>query len=186
VILGVTGGIAAYKAAGLASTLTQAGVDVHVVMTEHASALVGPPTFQALTGHPVVRALFHLEAPGSGMPHIDLAAEGDLLLVAPATANFLGKLASGIADDALSTAALSFRGPVLVAPAMNSRLWEHPAVQRNAQALKDFGVEFLGPETGHLACEEEGVGRMAEPEAIVARVLELLGLARRDPSPGSP
>jgi len=176
VLLGVTGSIAAYKAAEIASTLVQAGADVHVVMTDNAVRLVGPPTFQAITGFPVLRGMF-VEAPaGRAMPHIDLPSRAELLLVAPATANILGKIANGIADDILSTSALSTKAPVLVAPAMNHRMWSHPAVKRNVETLKSRGVEFIGPESGPLACGEEGEGRLADPAAIAKRALEILGL----------
>ncbi|MHC5037496.1 MAG: flavoprotein [Planctomycetota bacterium] len=175
VLLGVTGSIAAYKAAEIASSLVKAGVDVHVLMTESATHLIGSATFQALTGNPVVTRLFHPVQPGAGMPHIDLPARADLFLIAPATANILGKIASGIADDALSTAALSSPAPMLVAPAMNERMWAHPAVQANVSRLKTFGVEILGPEAGRLACGTEGTGRLEAPERIVKRCLDRLG-----------
>ena len=177
VLLGVTGGIAAYKAAGIASSLVKAGVDVHVVMTENATRLVGPPTFQAVTGNPVHWRTFDEDPAGAGMPHIDLPREADLFLVAPATANILGKIAAGIADDLLSTTVLSCPAPLLVAPAMNERMWNHPAVQANVERLQAFGVEIVPPETGRLACGTEGPGRLADPDRIVARCLERLGLS---------
>jgi phosphopantothenoylcysteine decarboxylase/phosphopantothenate--cysteine ligase len=179
VLLGVSGGIAAYKAAEVASALVKAGVRVHVLMTRHATKLVGPPTFQALTGNPVVTKMFHRAAPGGGMPHIDLAREADLFLVAPATANVLAKLACGIADDVLTTTALSCDAPLLVAPAMNDRMWAHPAVQDNAARLQGYGAELIGPESGRLACGTEGEGRMSEPAAIVKRCLEILAEGRK-------
>jgi phosphopantothenoylcysteine decarboxylase/phosphopantothenate--cysteine ligase len=176
VLLGVTGSVAAYKAAGIASTLVQSGADVHVLMTASAARLVGPPTFQALTGNPVVREMFHDAPAGRAMPHIDLPSRADLLLIAPATANILGKIANGIADDVLSTSALSTAAPVLVAPAMNHRMWKHPAVQANVKTLEARGVEIIGPESGFLACGEEGEGRMADPDSIAKRALEILDL----------
>jgi phosphopantothenoylcysteine decarboxylase/phosphopantothenate--cysteine ligase len=123
--------------------------------------------------------MFHPAAPGSGMPHIDLAREADLLLIAPATANVLAKLACGIADDVLTTTALSCAAPLLVAPAMNDRMWAHPAVQDNVAKLQGYGAEMIGPESGRLACGTEGEGRMSEPAAIVKRCLEILGEGRK-------
>ncbi|MHC4777789.1 MAG: flavoprotein [Planctomycetota bacterium] len=175
VLLGVTGSIAAYKAANIVSSLVRSGVDVHVIMTGNATELVGPATFQALTGHPVQCETFHDSTDGSGMAHIDLPREADLFLVAPATANIIGKIAGGIADDLLSTTALSCPAPLLVAPAMNDRMWAHPAVQANVKRLESFGAEILTPDEGRLACATEGKGRLRDPEKIVARVLELLG-----------
>jgi phosphopantothenoylcysteine decarboxylase/phosphopantothenate--cysteine ligase len=176
VLLGVTGGIAAYKAAEIASSLVQADVDVHVLMTENATRLVGPATFRAVTGNPVRWRTFDEDPGGPGMPHIDLPREADLFLVAPATANVLGKIAAGIADDLLSTTVLSCPAPLLVAPAMNDRMWSHPAVQANVKRLGEFGVEIIPPESGRLACGTEGPGRLADPDRIVKRCLELLGL----------
>jgi phosphopantothenoylcysteine decarboxylase/phosphopantothenate--cysteine ligase len=163
-LLGVTGGIAAYKTAALASQLVQAGAGVTVVMTEAAQRFVGKATFAALTGRPVYTDAFD-EAHPFG-PHIDLAQRAELLCVAPATADFLAKAAHGLADDLLSTLLLSFTGPVLLAPAMNTQMWEKPAVQRNLAQLRADGVKFIGPEAGWLSCRTVGVGRMAAPEVI--------------------
>ena len=174
-IIGVTGGIAAYKTAALVSQLVQAGAGVTVVMTEAASKFVGRVTFEALTGRPLVSDALSQPYHPLGA-HIDLAEQAELLCVAPATANFLGKAAGGIADDLLSTLYLSFRGPVLLAPAMNSRMWEKPAVQRNLAQLREDGVHFVGPEEGWLSCRTVGVGRMAAPETILAAIREHLGL----------
>ena len=167
ILLGVTGGIAAYKAAVLASRLVQAGAGVSVVMTHSATQLVGPRTFEALTGRPVRTEVFDDTKIHA---HIDLAREAELLCIAPATANILGKMACGIADDLLSTIFLSFRGPVLVAPAMNCEMWEKKVVRRNVAQLTADGVFFIGPETGRLSCGEVGIGRMAEPEKILQAV----------------
>ena len=167
ILLGVTGGIAAYKAAVLASRLVQAGAGVSVVMTYMATQLVGPRTFEALTGRPVRTEVFDDTKIHA---HIDLAREAELFCIAPVTANMLGKMACGIADDLLSTIYLSFRGPVLVAPAMNCEMWEKKVVQRNVAQLMADGVIFVGPETGRLSCGEVGIGRMAEPEKILQAV----------------
>ena len=147
-LIGVTGGIAAYKTAALVSQLVQAGAGVTVVMTRSATRLVGPKTFEALTGRPVGTRVF---GPG-GHPHIELAEKADLLCIAPATANILAKAACGLADDLLSTLLLSFSGPVLMAPAMNSLMWEKPAVQRNVAQLRADGVVLIDPEEGYLSC----------------------------------
>jgi len=163
ILLGVTGGIAAYKAAMLASRLVQAGAGVTVIMTRSATKLIRPRTFEALTGRPVRTEVFDATKIHA---HIELAREAELLCIAPATANILGKMANGIADDLLSTVYLSFRGPVVVAPAMNCEMWEKKAVQRNCMQLQDDGVLFVGPECGRLSCGEVGVGRMAESEQI--------------------
>jgi phosphopantothenoylcysteine decarboxylase/phosphopantothenate--cysteine ligase len=180
VVLGVTGGIAAYKAADLTSKLVAAGAGVRVVMTESSGRFVTALTFEALSGNPVTLDPFDRSA--AAYPHIALAEWGELLLVAPATANILGKAAGGIADDALSTALLSFSGAVLFAPAMNSRMWAHPAVRENVGKLRARGAHFVGPEEGRLACGEIGAGRMAEVADILAAAeLVLAGTG----SPGS-
>jgi phosphopantothenoylcysteine decarboxylase/phosphopantothenate--cysteine ligase len=175
-LIGVTGGIAAYKTAALVSRLVQAGAGVTVVMTRAAAKLVGPKTFEALTGRPVGTGVF-----GRGAhPHIELADKAELLCVAPATANVLAKAAHGIADDLLSTVLLSFDGPVLIAPAMNSRMWEKPAVQRNVAQLRADGLVLIDPEEGYLSCGARGPGRMASPETLfdaIAAELARLGPA---------
>jgi len=169
VVLGVTGSIAAYKAADLTSRLVQAGITVEVIMTASAMRLVQPQTFLTLSQRPVTTDLWDL--PDWQPGHIALAERAALLVVAPATANILAKLAHGLADDALSTYALSHSGPVLVAPAMNPRMWAHPAVQANCRVLRKRGVRFAGPVRGRVACGEGGLGRMAAVEDIVAAVL---------------
>jgi phosphopantothenoylcysteine decarboxylase / phosphopantothenate---cysteine ligase len=163
VILGVTGGIAAYKACELTRLLVKAGHDVTPVLTDEAERFVAARTFEALARREQPRELY---------PHL---VEADLLVIAPLSANTLAKLAHGLADNVLTQLALAFRGPVLVAPAMNVRMWEHPAARANVEALCLRGIELIGPETGELAEGEEGMGRMSEPEAIFARVRELLG-----------
>ena len=169
ILLGITGGIAAYKSAGLVSRLVQTGHEVSVMMTKSATQLVCPKTFEALSNRPVCTELF---APGRANFHIDLGRQADLLCVAPASANFLAKAATGIADDLLSTVYLSFVGPVFFAPAMNTAMWEKAVVQRNVSQLKQDGVQFIGPETGHLCCGDTGAGRMSEPEEIFKRIVE--------------
>ena len=172
VVLGVTGSIAAYKAADLTSRLVQAGVTVAVIMTANAQRLVQPQTFLTLSRGPVVTDLWELTDWQPG--HIALAERATVLVVAPATANILAKLAHGLADDALSTYALSHSGRVVVAPAMNPRMWAHPAVQANCAVLRERGVCFVGPGSGRVACGEGGVGRLAAVEDILAAVLAAL------------
>ena len=172
-VLGVTGSIAAYKAADITSKLVQKGIDVQVIMTESAQKLVCPQTFMTLSRNPVITSLW--EMPDWQPGHIALAIRANALLIAPATANILAKMAHGIADDALSTYCLSHTGPVLVAPAMNPRMWQHPATVDNCKLLKKRKVQFIGPETGHVACGENGVGRLAEVATIVDAVLKQLG-----------
>ena len=167
VVLGVTGSIAAYKACELVRLLVKRGDDVHVVMTEHARAFVTPLTFQTLSRNPVERDLF--DDPQDWKPgHVSLAASADLVVVAPATANILAKMAHGIADDLLSSTLLATKAPVVVAPAMNTGMWENPATQANIAALAARGVRVVQPGTGDLACGTEGAGRMAEPADILS------------------
>jgi phosphopantothenoylcysteine decarboxylase/phosphopantothenate--cysteine ligase len=168
VLLGVTGGIAAYKSAAIVSRLVQHGIGVTVVMTRSATKLVAPQTFAALSGKPVRYSIFGVKM---GHAHIELARSADLFCIAPATANILAKAAHGIADDLVSTLILSFDKPILFAPAMNTVMWNKPSVQRNIQQLRDDGMFFIGPESGHLSCGEAGQGRMAEPEKIVEKIM---------------
>ncbi len=176
ILIGVTGGIAAYKTAILVSALVRSGRNVSVMMTESATKLVGPKTFQALSGRPVRVSLWEEDA--SAHPHIDAAIKADLFCVAPATANLLAKAACGIADDLLSTTILAFDGPILLAPAMNSVMWSKPATQRNIARLREDGFHFVGPETGRLSCGDHGVGRMAEPETILQEIEAILQKSR--------
>ncbi len=173
VILGITGGIAAYKAATLCSKLAQAGVNVRVIMTASATKFVQPLTFQTLSRHPVAIDTFDERDPSS-VQHIDLADAADLIIIAPATANVIGKLANGIADDMLTTTVLASMAPVLVAPAMNVHMYDHPAVQHNLAILQARGVHIFDPGEGQLACGYVGKGRMAEPEELFERIKELL------------
>lgn len=168
IILGITGGIAAYKSATIASRLVQQGFGVTVVMTDAATQFVGEATFAALTGRPVARRVFDATYPLGA--HIELARRAQLLVVAPATADFLASAAQGRANDLLSTLYLCFTGSVLLAPAMNNEMWAKPAVQRNVAQLRTDGVQFVDPEEGWLSCREVGAGRMAETEKIVAQI----------------
>lgn len=165
-VIGVTGGIAAYKTAALVSLLVQSGARVSVVMTSAAERFIGPATFAALTGRPVLRDAFDQAAHPLG-PHIELATRGEVLVVAPATANFLARAAHGLADDLLGTLVLSFTGPMLLAPAMNCEMWEKPPVQRNVEQLRRDGFTIIDPEEGWLSCRQRGVGRMADPQRII-------------------
>ena len=173
ILLGVTGCIGAYKAAEVLRGLQKRGAEVRVIMTRHATEFVRPLTFEALSGRPVIVGMFdrpdHAE-----IEHISAAREADLFLVAPATANVLAKFAHGIADDFLTTVYLSNTNPVLIAPAMNVEMWNHPATQANLQALRARGDRFVEPGVGYQACGEVGVGRLAEPDEIVAAALGLL------------
>jgi phosphopantothenoylcysteine decarboxylase/phosphopantothenate--cysteine ligase len=173
IVVGVTGGIAAYKTAALVSQLVQAGAGVTVVTTTAAEQFVGPATFAALTGRPVARRVFDdVQFPLGG--HITLAERAELLVVAPASADFLAKAAHGLADDLLTTLYLAFTGRVLLAPAMNTAMWEQAAVQRNVAQLRADGVLFVDPDSGWLSCRQVGAGRMAQPERIFETIRELL------------
>ena len=173
VVLGVSGSIAAYKAVDLASKLTQAGVSVHTVMTEAATQLVGPATFRAITGLPVCTSMFELTNPFS-IEHISLSEVADLMIIAPATANVMAKMAAGIADDLLTCTALATRAPILIAPAMHTAMWENAATQANLEVLQSRGMSFVGPATGRLASGGFGVGRFAPVTEILATALGML------------
>ena len=173
VVLGVTGSIAAYKSADLASKLVKRGCEVHVVMTHGAQQFVTPLTFQTLSRNPVVTDVFdgaHGWKPG----HIDLADRANLLLVAPATANIIAELACGLANNPIGEIALATLAPVLIAPAMNGKMWQHAATQQNVATLRARGVEFIGPEEGLLACGYEGLGRLWNVDDIVEHAMKLL------------
>jgi len=167
IVLGVTGGVAAYKAAVLTRQLKSVGAGVQVVMSEPATRFVTPMTFQALSGEPVFVDLED-ERIGNRMPHIALSRNADAILVAPATAHFIARAAQGMADDLLTALALARDCPLLIAPAMNRQMWENPATQRNVAQLREDGVTLLGPCSGEQACGEEGEGRMLEPDELVA------------------
>lgn len=174
IVLGVTGSIAAYKAAQLASDLTRKGIGVTVIMTENAARFVTPLTFETITKNPVVTGM-ECDPANRVAEHVSLADRCAALVIAPATANIIGKIASGIADDILSTTALSFSRPVLIAPAMNSTMWENRIVQANVEKLRELGHIFVGPEEGRLADGREGVGRLAGLDKIAAAVEKALG-----------
>lgn len=169
IILGITGGIAAYKGAALCSKLVQAGAEVHVIMTESAAKFITPLTLQILSRHPVYIDTFDERDPAV-VSHIDLADRADLIVIAPATANAIGKMAAGLADDMLTTTLLAATSPIIVAPAMNVHMYEHPAVVHNLELLASRGVMFVEPGTGQLACGYVAKGRLAEPEDIVVAI----------------
>ena len=180
IALGVSGGIAAYKAAELARLLQDKGLDVQVVMTRSAREFITPLTFAALTGHKVITEMFGAAEGASNVEsaieHIAVAQSIDALVIAPATANVLAKMADGIADDFLTTLCLATKAPLLVAPAMNVNMWEHMATQQNLETLRRRGVRVVNPDEGYLACGMTGAGRMASPECIAQAVFETLGL----------
>ena len=174
IVLGVTGSIAAHKAIDLASLLTKSNCRVNVILSADAEEFVKPLPFETLTRRPVVRSLY--DRGESPVLHINIADEADILLIAPATANTIAKLACGLADDPLSCTALALKPetPVLIAPAMNGKMWNHPATQSNVSVLSNRGVEFIGPDEGMLSCGYEGVGRIWPVEGISERVLQVL------------
>lgn len=173
VLVCVCGGIAAYKVAAVVSQLVQAGCGVHVAMTRAARKFIGAATFQALSGRAVHTSMWPATEAGE-IAHLKLSERADLMLVAPATANVIGKIAGGIADDLVSSLLLGADCPVLLAPAMNTRMWQHPAVQRNVEFLRTNHFATIGPGSGWQACRAVGPGRMSEPDEIVAAVVELL------------
>jgi len=183
-VIGVSGGVAAFKTAALVSQLVQDGAGVTVVMTASAHQFIGPATFAALTGRAVIEHAFDATHHPLGA-HIDLA-KADLLCVAPATANVLAHAAAGLADDLLSTLLLAFAGPVVLAPAMNDVMWNKPALQRNVAQLRADGLHLIDPAEGWLSCRTRGVGRMASPETIRAKIAELLAAGPRAAVPPSP
>ena len=178
IVLGVTGGIAAYKSAEIVSRLRHLGASVHVIMTRSATEFVNPLTFQTLSANQVVTDTF--EAPEYwNVEHVALAKLAEVFVIAPATANILAKMANGIADDMLSTTVLATKAPIIAAPAMNTGMWTAPATQRNVMTLKERGVRIIGPESGMLACGDEGAGRMSEPETIVEEIGRII-MCKRD------
>jgi len=178
IIVGVAGGIAAYKSADLVSKLVQEGADVWVSMTAEAAKLVTPLTFRTLSKNPVITDLFSEELAGISVPHISVTEKADLIIIAPATANIIGKMAQGIADDALSTMVMGSKAPKLIAPAMNRNMWDNPVVQENVSKLKALGYLMIGPETGWLACGDEGIGRMSEVQAIILKATEIIDASK--------
>jgi len=183
ILLGVSGGIAAYKVVDLASKLTAAGARVKTVMTEAACRLVGPKSFEAVTRSAVFTSLW--DTPGEyEIDHIALVDWADIVVAAPATANIIGKIANGICDDLLSTllcaaSPLIESGAILLAPAMNNNMWANPAVQRNIKTIKQMGFQLIGPETGRLACGTEGIGRMSEPKDILEAIEKIASKVKR-------
>ena len=176
VLLGVCGGIAAYKVCSVVSDLVQQGAGVQVAMTRSARRFVGPQTFQALSGRRVFTSMWR--APGyDGQQHIQLSETADLVVIAPATANIIAKAATGLADDLVSTMVLSADCPVMFCPAMNTRMWEHPAVQHNVQLLRDRGAMIIDPDAGWLACRTQGSGRLPEADTLVAAIARQLWAA---------
>lgn len=177
VVMGVTGSIAAYKACDIISALRKSGVDVHVILTHAGAEIITPLTLETISGNRVVKDMFdsdrHFE-----VEHISLAKLADLFLVAPATANFIGKMASGIADDMLTTTVMATTAPVMIAPAMNTNMYLDAATQANIETLKGRGCEFIAPATGHLACGDEGIGKLTAVEDIVRAVLDKLNVKR--------
>jgi phosphopantothenoylcysteine decarboxylase/phosphopantothenate--cysteine ligase len=169
ILLGITGGIAAYKAAELTRLLVKAGADVRITMTEAATHFIGTATLQALSGQPVWADLWDARV-NDAMGHIELSRDRQLIVVAPASADFMAKLAHGLADDLLSTLCVARRCPLMVAPAMNVEMWQNPATQRNAETLRADGVQIVGPASGGQACGEMGMGRMTEPADILADI----------------
>lgn len=172
VLIGITGCIAAYKACEVVRGLQKAGFRVKVVMTENATRFVGPATFKALTREPVAVSLF--DAPGDPIHHVSLAKEADLFLIVPCTANVMAKVARGIADDLLTTTALAMDAPLMIAPAMNVKMWDAEATQENLEILRRRGVRIIAPVSGHLACGDEGEGKLADVDHIVADATHVL------------
>ena len=173
IVLGVCGGIAAYKACELVRLLVEAGARVHVMMSRGGQEFVRPLTFQTLSGNPVHTELFDLTQEQE-IGHIALADQADAVIIAPATANMLAKLAHGQADDIISTVLLATKAPVLIAPSMNVNMWDHFQTQANLKRLNEIGYHLLDPEAGYLACGWEGKGRLPDPEKIVARLKEII------------
>lgn len=166
IVLGITGGIAAFKAASIASQLRKRGAEVKCIMTDHATKLITPLTMREISGNPVAVSMFD-DVPEFNVEHIALARWADVFVIAPATADIIGKVANGIADDMLSTTVMATTAPVLIAPAMNTNMYLNPITQDNMAKLKKFGYHFIAPDSGHLACGIDGVGRLPEPDTIV-------------------
>lgn len=173
ITLGICGGIAAYKACDIVRGLTKQNHNVHVMMSRSATKFITPLTLQTLSGKPVATNLFDLTQE-SEMGHIHLADESDVIVIAPATADFLAKAANGLADDVISTVLLATKAPVLICPSMNVNMWDHPATKANIEKLKSYGYHILEPDSGELACGWEGKGRLPDPEVIVAKTIDLI------------
>jgi len=177
IILGVTGGISAYKSAELVSRLKDLKANIVVIMTKNATEFIAPLTLQTLSQNPVYIEMFKL-IEKSEIGHVSLSKKGDILVIAPATANIIGKIASGIADDLLSSTVMVSTCPKLIAPAMHSSMYENPIVRQNIKNLKDLGFEFIGPETGKLASGDIGIGRLAKIEDIVDKIFDILKMEK--------
>ncbi|MGI6065367.1 MAG: bifunctional phosphopantothenoylcysteine decarboxylase/phosphopantothenate--cysteine ligase CoaBC, partial [Bacillota bacterium] len=173
ITMGITGGIAAYKAADLVSRLTKKGYEVHVIMTASAQEFITPLTFRTLSANPVVTDMFD-PSPVWNVQHVSLAEKSDAMIIVPATANIIGKIANGLADDMLSTTVMAARCPVILAPAMNVNMWENPVVQSNIKKLEDLGYLLVDPGVGRLACGTEGKGRLADIDCIEQALISLL------------
>lgn len=179
VVVGVTGGIAAYKTCTIVSRLVQKGAEVDVIMTKNATEFVSPLTFESLSGRPVVTDMFRRDKPWE-IEHVSLAQKAELIVIAPATANMIGKIAGGICDDMLSTTVMATRAPLMLAPAMNTGMYENPIFMSNLKKLEAAGAIIVDSRTGHLACGDEGKGRMAEPEEIISRIEEFFEERKKD------
>ena len=180
ILLGVSGGVAAYKAVDLASRLTAGGAKVNTIMTENACRLIGPKSFEAVTNSAIYTTLWNTTQEYK-ISHINLADWADIVVVAPATANIIGKIANGICDDLLSTTLCAcWAKPTLLAPAMNNNMWTNAAVQRNIKAVKGMGFKLIGPEKGRLACGTEGIGRMSEPQDILEAIEKIASEIKRN------
>jgi phosphopantothenoylcysteine decarboxylase/phosphopantothenate--cysteine ligase len=179
ILVGLTGGIACYKVPYLVRDLVRSGAEVRVVMTRSASQFITRLTMETVSGQPVACDLFPDQF--AATHHIDLAQWGDLTMIAPATANLLGKVASGVADDLLTTVLCACKSPVMLAPAMNPCMWSNPITKRNVKTLRDLGYLFVGPEEGEMACEETGLGRMSEPNAIFEAIQAHFGSQKKKP-----
>jgi len=184
ITVGLTGGIACYKVPYLVRSLVKDGAEVQVIMTEAATKFITPLTLETVSGRPVAVGMF---PPGEfvGTRHIDLAQWGDLIVIAPATANFLGKAAGGICDDLLTTVVCGAKCPIMIAPAMNPQMWANPITQRNVATLKGVGFSMVGPEMGDMACRDTGMGRMAEPAQIHEAILSHFGAKKKSPGRAS-
>ncbi len=172
IVLGVTGGIAVYQTVEIIGNLRNRLADVYVIMTRAATKFITPLSLETVSLHPVAIDMF-AEPKQWNIPHISLAQRADIFLIAPATANIIGKIANGIADDMLSTTVMATKAPVLIAPAMNENMWLNPVVQNNIEKLKKLGYQFVGPEYGSMACGGEGLGRLARIDVIISRLIEI-------------
>lgn len=177
VLLGVTGSIAAYKIASLASALKKLHADVHVIMTKNATNFINPITFETLTGNKCLVDTFDRNFQFQ-VEHVSIAKKADVAMIAPASANVIGKLAAGLADDMLTTTIMACKCPIMISPAMNTNMYENPILQRNLQTLKEYGYEIIDPASGYLACGDTGTGKMPEPDTLLAYILRQIGMEK--------